>query len=143
MLQALIISKADRFDVRGKRILSGKYKYYLTDLGIGQIMNTSKKLQIGAYFENIVYNELVSRGYDVKVGNLDNGEIDFIATRYQEKMYIQVTFALIDDKIIEREFGAFKNISDNYPKYVISTDKFDMSQNGVIHKNIIEWLLDR
>lgn len=68
MCKAYLINKADRFDVRGKRILNGKYKYYLTDLGLGQIRNVSKKPQMGAYLENIVYNELLSRGYDVKVG---------------------------------------------------------------------------
>ena len=142
MCRAFLISKADRYDIRGKRILNGKYKYYLTDLGLGQIMNSSKKLQLGAYLENIVYNELISRGYDVKVGNIENGEVDFIATRYQEKLYFQVAYQL-NDEIIDREFGIYKDIDDNYPKYVISTDTFDLSQNGIIHKNIIDWLLDR
>ena len=142
MIKAMLISKADRYDVRGKRILNGKYKYYLTDLGIGSVMNTTKRPQMGAYLENIVYNELLSRGYDVKVGNLENGEIDFIATRYEEKIYIQVAFVLADESVINREFGAFDNVKDHYPKYVISTDKFDMSQNGIIHKNIIDFLLE-
>jgi len=143
MSKAMLISKADRYDVRGKRILNGKYKYYLTDLGIGQVMNTTKRPQMGAYLENVVYNELLSRGYDVKVGTLENGKIDFIATRYEEKIYIQVAFILADDTVINREFGAFDNIDDHYPKYVISTDKFDMSQNGIIHKNVIDWLLEK
>ncbi len=142
MCKALLINKADRFDVRGKRILNGKYKYYLTDLGLGQIINNERKRQMGAYLENIVFNELISRGYDVKVGSLDSGEIDFIATRFEEKEYYQVTFHLSDD-IIEREFGVYKNIQDNYPKYVISCDTFDFSQNGIIHKNIIDFLLNR
>ena len=142
MTKAMIINKADRYDVRGKRILNGKYKYYLTDLGFGQIMNTGKRQQLGAYLENIVYNELLSRGYDVKVGNLGNREIDFIATRFKEKIYIQVAYILADDSVVEREFGAFKGIEDNYPKYVLTMDKFDFSQNGIIHKNVIEWLLE-
>lgn len=142
MCRALLINKTDRFDVRGKRILNGKYKYYLTDLGLGQIINNERKRQMGAYLENIVFNELISRGYDVKVGSLDSGEIDFIATRFEEKEYYQVTFHLSDD-IIEREFGVYKNIQDNYPKYVISCDTFDFSQNGIIHKNIIDFLLNR
>ena len=142
MSRALLISKCDRYDVRGKRILSGKYKYYLTDLGLGQIANNEKKKQMGAYLENIVYNELLTRGYDVKVGSLENGEIDFIATRFEEKLYFQVAYHLYDE-IIEREFGVFNNVDDNYPKYVISLDTFDFSQNGIIHKNIIDFLLDR
>ena len=141
MTKAFLISKAERYDLRGKRILNGKYKYYLTDLGIGQIRNTSKKKQLGAYLENVVYNELLSRGYDVKVGTLDSGEIDFIATKYNEKKYFQVAYQLYDE-IIDREFGVYKNIDDNYPKYVISTDTIDLSQNGIIHKNIIDFLLE-
>lgn len=142
MCRALLINKADRFDVRGKRILNGKYKYYLTDLGFTNILNDGKKKQISTYLENIVYNELVTRGYNVNIGTLENGGIDFIATRFEEKEYYQVTFHLSDD-IIEREFGVYKNIQDNYPKYVISCDTFDFSQNGIIHKNIIDFLLNR
>ena len=142
MTKAMMISKADRYDVRGKRILNGKYKYYLMDLGIGQVKNVGKRPQLGAYLENIVYNELVSRGYDVKVGNLEKAEIDFIATRFKEKIYIQVAYLLADEKVEDREFGAYKGIEDNYPKYVLSMDKHDFSQDGIIHKNVIDWLLE-
>ena len=143
MCKGLLISKVDRYDVRGKRILNGKYKYYLADLGLGRIMNTSKKEQLGAYIKNIVYNELIYRGYDVKVGTLENGEVDFIALKNGKKVYYQVCFILGDNEnVINREFGAFNQIQDNYPKYVISTDKFDMSQDGIIHRNIIDWLLN-
>ena len=144
MTKAMMINKVERYDVRGKRILNGKYKYYLTDLGLGQVMNSSKKIQMGAYLENIVYNELITRGYDVKVGTLDNGEIDFICTKEGKKEYYQICFLLGDNEdVINREFGAYKGIDDNYPKYVISTDTFDMSQDGIIHKNIIDWLLNK
>lgn len=142
MTKAMMINKADRYDVRGKRILNGKYKYYLTDLGIGQIMNIGKRPQMGAYLENIVYNELLSRGYDVKVGNLEKAEIDFIATRYKEKIYIQVAYMLANEEVENREFGAYKGIEDNYPKYVLTLDKYDFSREGIIHKNVIEWLLE-
>ena len=142
MCRALLINKADRYDVRGKRILNGKYKYYLTDLGLGQVINNERKKQMGAYLENIVYNELISRGYNVEVGTLETGQIDFIATRFEEKKYFQVAFHLNDD-IIDREFDIYNNIQDNYPKYVISNDTFDFSQNGIIHKNIIDFLLDK
>lgn len=142
MAKAMLVNKAERYDVRGKRILTGKYKYYLTDLGLGQIKNTGKRLQIGAYLENIVYNELISAGYDVKIGGIDKGEIDFIATRFKEKIYIQVAYILADDSVVEREFGAFKTIEDNFPKYVLTMDKLDFSQDGIIHKNIIDWILE-
>ena len=140
---SLLMSKVSTYDIRGKRKLSRKDKYYLTDLGIGQVLNTNKKVQMGAYLENIVFNELIYRGYDVSIGNNDGKEIDFVATRYDEKIYIQVCYILADDNVIEREFGAFTGIADNYPKYVLSMDKFDFSQNGIIHKNIIEWLLEK
>ena len=143
MCRAMLINKAERFDVRGKRILNGKYKYYLTDLGLGQVINNERKKQMGAYIENVVYNELLSRGYDVKVGTLDSGEIDFIASKFNEKIYIQVAYILSDETVIDREFNVYKKIEDNYPKYVLSMDKIDLSQNGIIHKNIIDWLLNK
>ena len=143
MSKAMLINKADRYDIRGKRILNGKYKYYLTDLGLGQVKNIGKRQQLGAYLENIVYNELISRGYDVKIGNLEKAEIDFIATRFKEKIYIQVAYILADDTVIDREFGAYKGIEDNYPKYVLTMDKHDFSQEGIIHKNVIDWLLEK
>ena len=143
MSKAMLINKVDRYDIRGKRILNGKYKYYLTDLGLGQVKNIGKRQQLGAYLENIVYNELISRGYDVKIGNLEKAEIDFIATRFKEKIYIQVAYILADDNVIDREFGAYKGIEDNYPKYVLTMDKHDFSQEGIIHKNVINWLLEK
>ena len=143
MNKAFLINKVDRYDVRGKRILNGKYKYYLTDLGLGRVLDISKKDQIGAYIENIVYNELLYRGYDVKIGLLENGEINFIALKDGKKEYYQVCYILSGDDVINREFNAYKKIDDNYPKYVISMDKLDQSRDGIIHKNIIEWLLNK
>ena len=84
----------------------------------------------------MVYNELLERGYDVYIGKTKDGEIDFIATKTEEKIYIQVTYLLESEKVINREFGAFEEIKDNYPKYVLTMDKFDFSQNGIIHKNV-------
>ncbi len=144
MCKGFLISKVDRYDVRGKRILNGKYKYYLTDLGLGRIMNISKKEQLGAYIENVVYNELIYRGYTVKIGTLQEGEIDFIALKGAQKEYYQVCYQIGDnEEIKEREFGVYKNVLDNYPKYVLSMDKFNLSQEGIIHKNIIDWLLEK
>ena len=140
---AMLMEKISTYDIRGKKILSRKDKYYLTDLGLGQILNTNKKAQYGAYLENIVYNELRYRGYEVSIGNNDGREIDFVATKHNIKEYYQVAYALSDENTEQREFRAFDNINDNYPKYVISTDKLDYSQNGIIHKNIIDWLLSK
>ena len=140
---AMLMEKISAYDIRGKKILSRKDKYYLTDLGLGQILNTNKKAQYGVYLENIVYNELRYRGYEVSIGNNDGREIDFIATKHNIKEYYQVSYTLADENTERREFNAFDNINDNYPKYVISTDKLDYSQNGIIHKNIIDWLLNK
>ena len=141
IVRANLISKVERYDIRGKRILTGKYKYYLTDLGFNSVLSEGKREQIGAYLENIIYNELIYRGYNVNIGNLENGEIDFIATRFNEKIYIQVCYLLASEKIIEREFGALSKINDNYPKYVLSMDKIDMSRDGILHLNIPHFLL--
>lgn len=143
MNKSLLINKVDRYDVRGKRILNGKYKYYLTDLGLGRVMSSSKKEQLGAYIENIVYNELIYRGYEVKIGSLENGEVDFIATKDGLKEYYQVCYLIGDNEDTKkREFGAYSSIDDNYPKYVISNDTFDLSENGILHLNVIKWLLN-
>lgn len=139
---SLLMSKVSTYDIRGKKILSRKDKYYLADLGLGQILNTNKRTQYGAYLENIVYNELIFRGYNVSVGNNNGREIDFIATKHNIKEYYQVTFDLSNKETEIREFSAYDNIDDNYPKYVISMDKLDYSQNGIIHKNIIDFLLE-
>ena len=141
--RAMLIEKSSRYDIRSKRILTGKYKYYLTDLGFTNILSEGKKEQLGAYLENIVYNELINRDYTVYIGTNDASEVDFIATRFQEKIYIQVAYLLANEETITREFNAFNNIKDNYPKYVISLDNFDFSKDGIIHKNIIEWLLEK
>ena len=93
-------------------------------------------------FENIVYNELINKGYKVYVGKTNKGEIDFIATKDKSVKYIQACYDLTDDKTREREFGAYEYINDNYPKYVISKNKEDYSQNGIIHLNIFKFLMD-
>lgn len=143
LCKALIIKKIYRYDIHGKAILKTLNKYYMTDLGIAQIKNNNFEINKSFAIENIVYNELLTRGYEVYIGKTKNGEIDFIATKTGEKIYLQVSYLLADDKVVEREFGAFKGIEDNYPKYVLSMDKLSFSQDGVIHKNIIDWLLEK
>lgn len=140
---SFIMNKAKRYDIKGKRVLSTNDKYYLTDLGLGQVKSSIKTKGKGSVLENIVYNELINRGYEVLVGKSDSSEIDFIASYFDEKIYVQVAYILADDSVVEREFGAFKSIEDNYPKYVLSMDKLDFSQNGIIHKNVIDWLLEK
>jgi len=143
LCKALIINKIYRYDIHRKSILKTLNKYYMTDLGIAQIKNNKFEINKSFAIENIVYNELRERGYDVYIGKTRDGEIDFIATKSDEKKYYQVAYKLADDKVIQREFGAFKTVGDNYPKYVLSLDGANFSKDGIIHKNIIDWLLEK
>lgn len=139
---SLIVSKVQRYDIRGKQLLTTLDKYYLTDLGLGRIHNSGFKLEMGALLENVVYNELRNRGYEVYVGKIQNGEVDFVAWKDGKKEYYQVAYYLYDQKVIDREFGAYTQVADNYPKYVISMDKMDFSREGIIHRNAIEFLCE-
>lgn len=139
---SMIMQKVSRYDVRGKCILTKMEKYYLTDTGLGRVRNSGFKLEMGALLENIIYNELIVRGYDVYVGKTRKSEVDFVAVRGNEKEYYQVAYYLYDQKVIDREFGAFREIEDNYPKYVISLDKMDFSRDGIIHKNAVRFLTE-
>lgn len=139
---AMIMNKAMRYDIRGKRILTRFDKYYLTDAGLGRIKNTGFKLEIGALLENVVYNELLVRGYEVYVGKTQKSEVDFVAVRDGKREYYQVAYLLASDEVVEREFGAYRCVEDNFPKYVISMDRLDFSREGIIHRNLTDFLLE-
>ena len=142
LCKALIMKKVYRYDIKGKSVLKTINKYYATDLGIAQIKNNNPEFNNYIVLENIVYNELISRDYEVYIGKTPNGEIDFIAKKDGKTKYIQVTYEMgNNDKTIEREFKAFDSINDNYPKYVISLDKVNLSRNGIIHINMLDFLL--
>ena len=128
--------------MKGKNILSSIEKYYAIDLGLRNVVKKSEVVDSSKLYENAVYLEMLSRGYDVQVGKLDDKEIDFICYRGQEKLYIQVAY-LINSSDELREFGNLERIQDNYPKYVVSGDLADLSRNGIIHKNIIKFLLEK
>ena len=142
LCKALLIKKIYRYDIHGKAILKTLNKYYMTDLGIAQIKNNNFEINKSFAIENVVYNELLIRGYDAYIGKTKKGEIDFIATNDEEKLYFQVAYLVEQPKTEAREFGVYKEINDNYPKYVLSLDKADFSKDGIIHKNIIDWLLE-
>ena len=140
---SMIASKASRYNIRGKSVMTLLEKYYLVDLGLLQLKSSPIEKKVGGRLENVVYNELLARGYDVYIGKTDNGEIDFVVDNFGDRFYIQVADYLSSDEVIEREFGAYKNVADNFPKYVITMDKLDYSRDGIIHKNIVDWLLER
>ena len=142
LCKALIIKKVYRYDIAGKGVLKTLNKYYATDLGIAQIKNNNPQFKSYVVLENIVYNELINRNYEVYIGKTKNGEVDFIARKDGNIKYIQVTYEMKgNDSTIEREFGVYKLVQDNYPKYVISLDKIDLSRDGIIHLNLIDFLL--
>ena len=143
LCKALMIRKIYRYDIHGKAILKTLNKYYMTDLGIAQIKNNNFEINKCYAIENVVYNELLIRGYEVYIGKTRNGEIDFIATNDKEKLYFQIAYLLEQPKTLEREFGAYKDVKDDCSKYVLSLDKTDFSRDGIIHKNIIDWLLEK
>lgn len=142
LCKALILRKVYRYDIAGKGVLKTLNKYYATDLGIAQIKNNNPEFKSYVVLENIVYNELIIRNYEVYVGKTKSGEVDFLAKKDGNIKYIQVAYEMKgNDNTIEREFGAYKSIEDNYPKYVISLDKVDLSRDGIIHLNLIDFLL--
>ena len=118
-------------------------KYYLADHGIREAVIGGNMQDINLILENIVFLELLRRGYEVTVGKYGEKEVDFIAKRQAEKIYIQVSYILATPETVEREFGVYKNIRDNSPKYVLSLDEFNMSRDGIIHQNIRDFLLEK
>ena len=133
---------ASRYDIRWKKVLFTLDKYYLMEAGLGRVRNSGFKLEVGDMVENVVFNELLIRGYEVYVGKTTKGEIDFIAIKNGIREYYQVAYLLADETIVEREFGAFDFVMDNYPKYVLSMDYADFSREGIIHKNVIDFLME-
>ncbi len=139
--EACICDKVMRFDIRGKKFLTYEEKIYACDLGFFHLKKNRVKDEYSYLIETICYNELVSRGYKVYIGKTYKGEVDFIAERGEEKFYVQAAYLLSDETVVEREFGAYECISDNYPKYVITMDKVKLNREGIIHLNLIEFLL--
>ena len=138
-----IFNKVNRYDIRGKSVMATLEKYYLTDLGLLTLKSSPIEKKVGGRLENIVYNELVARGYDVYIGKTEKGEVDFVIDKFGQREYIQVADYLSSEEVIKREFGAFDYVKDNYPKYVITMDKIDYSQKGIIHLNLEKFLLGR
>lgn len=140
IIDACICDKVPRYDIRGKRVLAFEEKVYVCDLGFFQIRKNRVKNEYNYIVETLCYNELISRGYKVYIGKTYKGEVDFIAQKGEEKFYIQAAYMLSGEKTIEREFGAYDAIEDNYPKYVISMDRLQVGRDGIIHKNLIDFL---
>ena len=140
--ESFLIYRVSRDDLIGKKVLNVNEKYYIADHGMREAILGSNQRDINQIFENIIYLELLRKGYNVRVGKVDNLEVDFVCTKGNEKIYVQVAYLLASSETIEREFTSLEKIDDNYPKYVISMDEFDMSRNGIKHINIIDFLMN-
>ena len=141
---AFIISKVQRYDIKGKNILETQEKYYLSDLGFRHAKLGYQSNDISGYLENIVFLELLRRKYKVNIGKQNNKEIDFVANLRDENLYLQVTYLLASEETIEREFSPLKSIKDNYSKLVLSMDNLPESNvEGIKRKKIIDFLLER
>ena len=140
---AYLITKVQRWDIKGKRILETQEKYFLEDYGLKNAILGYKNDSIAGLLENVVFLELRRRGYEVYIGKGKNCEIDFIGRRRDEIAYFQVTYILSSNETIEREFSPLLKIPDNFPKYVLSMDEFDFGRQGIQHRNIRDWLLEK
>ena len=143
MKKAYLIHGVGRYNITGKTALGNREKQYAVDMGFRTINTNTINFEDTFFLENIIYNELLTRGYTVFAGKTYKGEIDFVAIKDGKKCFIQVSYLLASKETIQREFGAYKNITDASPKYVMSLDKIDLSHDGIVHLNIIDFLLRR
>lgn len=142
LLDSFILKKSERYDVSGKQLLKTQCKYYVTDIGLQRFILSGNKRNIGHNIENIVYLELIRRGYKVYTGKIDNLEIDFIAERNGFTYYYQVSMSVMDNAVLERELKPLNKIKDNNPKFLLTMDLVpETSHNGIRQINIIDWLL--
>ena len=138
---AYLFYRVKRQDLQGKQILSTSEKYYIADHGIREAVFGGNMRDINLVLENIVFLELLRRGYTVTVGKAGEREVDFVCDRRGEKLYVQVTYLLASEETVAREFGVYDSIRDNFPKYVVSMDELDLSRSGIKHRNIRDFLL--
>ena len=139
--EAFLFYKISRYDMDGKKILTVNEKYYCADNGLKNAVVGKSLKNIDQVLENIVCLELLRRNFKVYVGEKNNLEIDFIAEKQEKRIYVQVSYLLASEETVNREFSVYNSIKDNFPKYVVSMDEVDFSQNGIIHKNIKDFLL--
>lgn len=141
--ECYFLTECKPYYLKGKESLNGVKKYYAIDSGLRNALGNVLELDDTFALEGVVYHELLSRGYEVRYGKFPDGEIDFVAIKNRKKCLIQVTYSLNTQTVFEREYGAFLKISDNSPKYVMSLDKKDTSNNGITHINVIDFLLGK
>lgn len=141
LLEAYVIYKAERYDVKGKQHLKSLEKYYIVDTGLRKLLLGKKNTDIGHILENIVYLELIRKGFKVSIGKVDDLEVDFIAEKDGDKEYYQVSASILDPGTFKREIESLRRIRDNYPKYIITMDEITSNDEGIKQINIIDFLL--
>ena len=139
---AFLFYQVKRQDLQGKKILTVNEKYYVADHGIREAVFGGNRKDINLVLENMVYLELLRRDYTVTVGKVGDKEIDFVCENQGNKLYVQVAYLLASEETIQREFGIYHQVRDNFPKYVVTLDEFDMSRDGIKHRNIRDFLLE-
>ena len=141
--ESFIVYKASRYNIKGKEYLKSLEKYYVSDIGLRNFMLGKKAMDVGHILENIVYLELIRRGYEVYVGKVDDMEIDFVAQNTQGNTYIQVSASVRDENTLARELKPLKAVRDNYPKILLTLDDDpDGDYDGIIRKNALDWLMN-
>lgn len=140
-VEAMLLARVRRFDVKGRDVLRGEEKVYVIDQGFREALFGNNGMRIDLVLETIVFNDLRRRGFEVYVGKNGTKEIDFVAERQGDRVYVQVAYLLAQEETISREFGAYAGVGDNYPKYVVTMDEVDFSRDGIRHMNIKDFLL--
>lgn len=141
LMDSFILYKADRYDVQGKQNLKSLEKYYVVDIALRRLLLGDRRRDIGHVLENIIFLELIRRGYIVRIGKVGDLEVDFVAERSGEKIYYQVAATVMDDNTFQREITPLKRIQDNYPKYIITMDELPVDEDGIKIVNVIDFLL--
>lgn len=144
LCDAYIFYKVDRYDVKGRQYLKTLGKYYMIDTGIRNLILSSSNSDLGHLIENIVYFELLRRGYKVNIGKVSEKEVDFVASNIDGVLYVQVSASVLDENTLKRELASLEAISDHYPKILLTLDEIGhgTNYNGIRHLNLIDWLLE-
>ena len=140
---AFVFYNANRYDIKGKEYLKTQGKYYMVDTGLRNYFIGFRGEDRGHLIENVVYMELLHRGYNVSIGKINNKEVDFVATKFNDKLYVQVTDSLMEDSTRVREFASLKAINDNFEKIILTLDNVFVGTNdeGIKVLNLIDWLV--
>ncbi len=142
MVNAFVLYQCERYDIRGKERLRTNGKYYVADLGLRNQLIGFRRGNMGHVIENLVYLELRRRGYTISTGLYNSLEVDFVAAKGADIRYYQVSLSVMDEKVLQREVAPFYKINDNYPKYLITMDPIPLTDNGIIHQNLFDFLLE-